>query len=232
VLQGRSRGWLIAAATLVVVAVWLWLVRDVPPPAPTMSVVVASHDNETAAPTTPTTNVPAVATPVSTPAAPAPLIRSATGRFESDAAGRLVLDERTRLAVEELVALTPADQLAKALEAELQGLPPQAQAAARELVRRYDGYQNAQRQTFPPGQAPLVPQEGLSELAALSDLRVSYFGRESAQQLFGEEEAVARRLLTLMRDDGSPQATMEERAMRAQARYDLERSASTPTKGL
>jgi hypothetical protein len=142
-----------------------------------------------------------------------------------------VLDERTRLAVEALVALTPADQLAAALEAELQGLAPEALAAARDLVQRYEAYQDAQRQAFPPGEAPLAPQEGLTELAALSALRVSYFGREQAEQLFGAEEAVTRRLLTLMRDDASPRVSMEELAMRAQVRFDLERGASAPTRG-
>jgi Proteobacterial lipase chaperone protein len=238
VLQRRSRGWLIVAATLAVAAVWLWrwLVPDTPPaPAaltPTRAAAVASNDKEPAQPAATASNVPMVAASASVPQqVPARSSRSATGRFESDAAGRLVLDERTRLAAEALVALTPADQLADALEAELPGLPPEALATARELVQRFEAYQEAQHQAFPPGQAPLVPQEGLAEFAAISALRVSYFGREQAQQLFGAEEAVTRRLLTLMSVDASPRATMEELAMRAQARYDLESSASAPTKG-
>jgi hypothetical protein len=234
VLLRRNRGWLIAAATLAAAAAWLWLTPKAPPAAPAIApappVAVADEAKKPALPTAATANVPIVAASMSAPEAPVRPARSATGRFESDAAGRLVLNERTRLAVEALVALTPADQLAEALETELQGLPPHALAAARELVQRFEGYQEAQRQGFPPGQAPLVPQEGLAELAALSALRVSYFGREPAQQLFGAEEAVTRRLLTLMSEDASPRATMEELAMRAQARYDLERSASAPTR--
>jgi hypothetical protein len=75
--------------------------------------------------------------------------------------------------------------------------------------------------------APLVPQEALAELDGLHALRVSYFGREGAQSLFGQEEATARQLLEWMRDDTTPGLSMEQRAMRAQARYDAMR-ASTP----
>jgi hypothetical protein len=198
--------------------------------AATPAAAVASNGMEPERHAAPPASVAAAAS-VSRPETTAQSSRSATGRFMSDAAGRLVLGERTQQAVEELVALTPADRLAEALEAELQGLPPQALAAARELVQQFEAYQDAQQQSFPPGRAPLVPQEGLAELDALSALRVSYFGRETAQQLFGADEAVTRRLLTLMRDDASPRATMEELAMRAQARFDLERGASAPTQG-
>ncbi len=230
------------AATLAVAAAAWWLALKSPaitpatpahaPASPALSAAaVARGGEQPVQPAAPTATALTAAASVTTRQASAPLARSTTGRFESDAAGRLVLDERTRLAVEALVALTPADQLAAALEAELQGLPPQALAAARELVQRFEAYQEAQRQTFPPGRAPLVPQDGLAELATLSAMRVSYFGREPAQQLFGAEETVTRRLLTLMRDDTSPRASMEELALRAQARYDLERSASAATRG-
>ena len=41
--------------------------------------------------------------------------------------------------------------------------------------------------------------------------------------MFGDEDAVAKRLLELMREDPVPDAPMEIKAMRAQARYDAER---------
>ena len=57
-------------------------------------------------------------------------------------------------------------------------------------------------------------------------MRASHFGAEAARQMFGEDEAVARRLLELMRDETDASLTMEQKAMRAQARYDLERGAA------
>ncbi len=154
---------------------------------------------------------------------------AAKGRvFELDAAGRLRLDERMRLKMENLVVLTPPERLDEALEQELAGLPAQAVAAARDLVARYQGYTTAEKLASPEATAPLVPEEGLAELARLRALRESHFGRETAQRLYGEEEAVTQRLLELMRDDPVPHAPMEEKAMRAQARFDAERLAAKP----
>lgn len=159
-------------------------------------------------------------------AAPPVAQASKEGLFKLDATGQLALDERTRLGVESLVALTAPEQMHTALESHVQGLPPEAAAAAREFVSQYVGYVDAQRSTYPPGRAPLVPEEGLAELAGLQALRESYFGREAAQRMYGEEDAVARRLLELMREDPVPDAPMEIKAMRAQARYDAERDSS------
>ena len=91
---------------------------------------------------------------------------------------------------------------------------------ALDLVERYNGYQAAQKLSFAPGNAPLVPEEALAELDGLHALRVSYFGQEGAQSLFGKEEGIARQLLEWMREDNAPGLSMEQRAMRAQARYD------------
>lgn len=161
-------------------------------------------------------------------AAPAPVRRSATGVFESDASGRLVVDERMRLAVEAMVALNPAEALPALVEAEVQGLPQATAAAARELVLRYDGYQKAQRAAFPPGVAPLVPEDAMAQLDALVALRGSWFGAEAARRMFGADEAVTRRLLQLMAEDRSTALSMEQKAMRAQLRYDQERGAAPP----
>jgi hypothetical protein len=148
--------------------------------------------------------------------------------FAVDASGRLVRNEQTRLNVEALVALTPPEQLRAAAQAQVQDLPAAAAAEAVDLVERYGAYQAAQKQSFPPGQAPLVPEEALAELDGLHALRVSYFGREGAQSLFGQEEAIARQLLEWMRDDKAPGLSMEQRAMRAQARYDAARASAPP----
>lgn len=140
--------------------------------------------------------------------------------FEVDASGKLVRNEQTRLNVEALVALTPPEQLRAVALAQVQELPAAAAVEALDLVERYNGYQAAQKLSFAPGNAPLVPEEALAELDGLHALRVSYFGKEGAQSLFGKEEDMARQLLEWMREDNAPGLSMEQRAMRAQARYD------------
>lgn len=162
-------------------------------------------------------------------AGPAPQadVAPASGKtFAVDASGRLVRNEQTRLGVEALVALTPPEQLRAAAQAQVQDLPAAAAAEALDLVERYNAYQAAQKLSFPPGEAPLVPQQALAELEGLHALRVSYFGPEGAKSLFGQEEATARQLLEWMRDDTTPGLSMEQRAMRAQARYDAMRGVS------
>jgi lipase chaperone LimK len=164
-------------------------------------------------------------------AATAPVVTAAAappsaGAFRTDAQGELVVDSALRLRAEELLALHEGPDLAARLDAELATLPPAAAVRARDLVTRLDGYQAAQRAAFPPGEAPLVPEEGLAQLDAMQALRVSHFGAEAAQRLFGEDDAVARRLLQLMRDETDASLSMEQKAMRAQARYDLERGTA------
>lgn len=162
------------------------------------------------------------------PAAGPAVARSPGGVFETDAQGRLLVDERMRLAVEALVGGHPAEALPALVAAEVQGMPAQAAADAREIAQRLDAYQNAQRAVFPPGEAPLVPQEGLAELDTLVALRSSYFGAESARRMFGADEAVTRRLLQLMAEESASSLSMEEKALRAQARYDQERASTPP----
>jgi hypothetical protein len=169
--------------------------------------------------------------PITRPVAPAVTEAEPDGLFRLDERGQLQLDERTRLDVERLLAMHDPAQLEGVLDGHLAGLPAQAVAAARQLVQQYAGYADAQKRSYPSGTAPLVPEEGLAELAGLSALRASYFGQEAAQRLFGEEEAIARRLLELMRDDPVPHAPMEEKAMRAQARFDQERAGGVGDSG-
>lgn len=237
---GRARRWAGwgGAAGLAALGLWWWSA-----PAPTGADGVAAPPVRAA--TTAPAALPAQGTgqelaavfqtPASGPASllrvgpqAAPAAPAKGGVFELDAAGRLRLDERMRLKMENLVVLTPPERLAEALEQELAGLPAQAAAAARDLVARYQSYTMAEKLASPEATAPLVPEEGLAELARLRALRESHFGRETAQRLYGEEEAVTRRLLELMRDDPVPHAPMEEKAMRAQARFDAERLGPQP----
>ncbi|KQW51896.1 hypothetical protein ASD88_04625 [Pelomonas sp. Root662] len=166
----------------------------------------------------------------SEPPAPAAGLAAATpgasqGAFRVDAHGRLVQDQLLRLRIEELLALHEGADRTARLDAELAGLPAPAAARARELLARMDDYQAAQRAAFPPDEAPLVPEEGLAQLTTLQALRTSHFGAEAGRQLYAEDDAVARRLLELMRDETTASLSMEQKAMRAQARFDVERGA-------
>lgn len=171
-------------------------------------------------------------------AAPSPAVASATetaapvlrgdGVFRTNEQGALVLDAGTRHRLEALLALNAGDVLERKVDAELATLPAGAAARARELVAQFEAFDQAQRAAYPPGQAPLVPQEGLAQLAGLQALRASHFGAEAARQMFGQDDAVARRLLELMSADASTVLGMEEKAVRAQARFDVERSAVRP----
>ncbi len=151
-----------------------------------------------------------------------------TGVFRFNEAGQLVVDQATRVRVEALLALNEGQALTSRIDAELATLPAPAAAGARELLTRFEAYQTAQREAFPPSQAPLVPEEGLAQLDALQALRAAHFGADAAKRLYAEDDAVSRRLLELMRDDTSTALSMQEKAMRAQARFDLERGAVRP----
>ncbi|OWQ45638.1 hypothetical protein CDL60_17325 [Roseateles noduli] len=148
--------------------------------------------------------------------------------FRTDARGRLVVDQPMRLRAEALLALNEGEALNARVDAEVADLPAPAAARARELVAQFEAYQTAQAAAFPPGQAPLVPEEGLAQLQTMQALRAAHFGAEAAREMFAQDDAVARRILELMREDTSTARSMEEKAMRAQLRYDQERGAVPP----
>lgn len=141
----------------------------------------------------------ALAEPARPLALPAPPAASARV-FAADAEGRLVVDQRTRLALEAQVAQPPEEQAAARVEPELRLLPPAAAADARDLLRRYIAYAEVVRVRFPRPLAPLSAEQQLAELSALSSLRIAHFGADDARRMFGDEEALSRRLLEQGRD--------------------------------
>jgi hypothetical protein len=149
-----------------------------------------------------------------TPAADAP------GTFRSDANGQLIVDEQTRLDMEALFARTDAADLPQALDEITRKLPPPAAAEASALLERYQNYSKAQRQAYPPGAAPATEEAALAELEGLHALRVAHFGADIAQALYGDEEALTRSLIELMRLEKDQSLTLEEKAARAQRLYD------------
>jgi lipase chaperone LimK len=159
-----------------------------------------------------------VSTPVeeSVVARDVPVAQSNDKTFRVDASGRLVLDESTRLNMEALFARTERDQLAEAKQQAIEPLPAAAGAQAAELLEHYDNYQQAQKQSYPPGVAPETEEAALAELDGLHALRVAHFGPVVAHALYGGEEAVSRKLVELMRLEKDQSLTVEEKAERAQ----------------
>jgi hypothetical protein len=169
------------------------------------------------------------------PALPAPMpITGAIGPvgswhvqpFRVDARGDLVLDAATLRTLEQVHAFSEPDGVDRAAEDVAATLPEQARRQAAELARRYARYESALRQAVNPSQAPGSVDEMSAQFKAMQALRQDQFGGGAAQQLFGEQEAITARLIQLMQEDAEPQAPLEDKAARAQARLSAERMAS------
>ena len=118
--------------------------------------------------------------------------------FQIDAKGHIVIDEQARLNLEKLYALNEPGERAKKHRELQESLPPAANRELTALMSRYDTYQEAQLQTFPPGQEVASAAEGLAHLDGLHDLRVQHFGAVAAAGFFGAEEKMQRELLLQM----------------------------------
>ena len=160
--------------------------------------------------------------PVPGSAAPEETVTAQTNdkTFRVNDSDRLVLDQQTRLNMEALFARTEREHLEEAKQQAIGPLPAAAAAQAREVLDQYDHYQQAQRQAYPPGVAPPTEESALAELDGLHALRVAHFGPVVARALYGEEEAMSRQLIELMRLEKDQSLTMEEKAARAQQLHD------------
>lgn len=206
-------------ATAIAVAVVLSFTRheqeSQPAPAPTPAVTV--HSELPVA--EPATHSPAPSEDA--PESPEPVTAQTNEQtFRVNDSARLVIDEQTRLNMEALFARSDRDHLADAKQQAIEPLPAGAKAQAAELLEQYDNYQQAQKQTYPPGVAPSTEEAALTELDGLHALRVAHFGPIVARALYGEEEAVSRQLVELMRLEKDQSMTMEEKAVRAQQLQD------------
>ena len=187
------------------------------PPAP-VSTISATSERPTAplaasaAPTAPTPAEPGTTEPsLAEPEDGAP-----EDHFRTTANGQLIIDTRTRLGVEALVGIyTPAERLAR-LQRLQAALPSPAYARLVELIDRYRNYITASRQLYPPDAPRTDAGDALREFEDLRGLRRTYFGRETAEALYGDEERVTRQLLEQMQRDATPGLTLEQKAERAQ----------------
>lgn len=137
--------------------------------------------------------------------------------FQINAKGRIVLDEEARLNIEKLYALNEPGERAKKHRDLEQSLPPAASRELTALMARYDSYQEAQLQTYPPGQELSSAAEGLLQLDGLHELRVQHFGAEAAAGFYGAEEKMQRELLVQMSLDKDSGLTLGQKAEKAQS---------------
>lgn len=236
-MQRKLISAVLVAAAIGVAALWWWR-ADVPrtteshssehQPPPTVSseaeANIAEHEPSMNAAVTQTPTTPSEQTE-------SPVKTDAEQPFRVDNAGKLVLDEQTRLNMEALFAQTDAADLDEAQQKIAQHLPAAAAAEATRLLERYDNYSKAQRQAYPPGVAPATEEAALAELEGLHALRVAHFGSETAEALYGKEEALTRSLIELMRVEKDEGLTMEEKAARAQQLYDSRPELSPKDRG-
>jgi hypothetical protein len=136
--------------------------------------------------------------------------------FKADAAGNLVLSERTRLNIEKLTALYTPEELSQRMAIIEATLPANAYSQLVDFVDRYKNFMAALRQALPPGRALTSVEEARIQHEELHRLRVTYFGEEATEAMFGREERLNRQLLELMDLEQHAGLTMEEKAMKAQ----------------
>ena len=137
--------------------------------------------------------------------------------FRTSAAGELLLDEKTRLHIEALVAGSDPNDLNAAIRERTQDLPPAAANRVEELVNNFVQYQQAQRQTYPPNDAPITEDDAVRELEGLHALREAHFGPEVARLFYEKEEAIAREMIEVLRVENDPSLTPQEKVERARA---------------
>src|SRR6185503_14224341 len=220
--RGKLAGVGIMATALAVALVFV-LARREPEPTPAPGPAPAATVRSEPAAAVANATSPAPLEDTAEPSAPV-TAQTNSQTFRVNDSARLVIDEQTRLNMEALFARGDRSQLAEAKQEAVEPLPAGAQAQAAELLEQYDNYQQAQRQTYPPGVAPSTEEAALAELDGLHALRVAHFGPVVARALYGEEEAESRQLVELMRLEKDQSLTLEEKAVRAQQLRDSQQT--------
>lgn len=167
-------------------------------------------------------NPPAEVSPLSTMSPPV---------FAADSGGKLVLNADTHANIEKLLLEENPALLRANLEQASKLLPPQARGELKVLVGQFQQYAKALPHTIPPDYEPETEQERLTLLDKLHALRASYLGAETAQAMFGEEEATSRKLIGLMAAQNDPNLTSQQKADRAQELLDQSRRPTPPPAG-
>jgi len=138
--------------------------------------------------------------------------------LELGVAGDLSVDANTRGALDVLLTSLGTPPTA----AELQGLedalrramPGEAATQAMALVHRYADYTNAAAADSAAQQAPTTPDELKALLDKTIALRRKHFDADTAQALFGAEEALSRHALAVQAIEADPQLSYAEKTAR------------------
>lgn len=145
-------------------------------------------------------------------------VREALREVRIDEHGNVVIDHMALSALRDGIAsLGPmdADRIAELQQIVRDGLPPPAGEQAATLIGSYYEYQQAARTLESTGEADLAQAQ--TRLDRLVELRHAYFGTETAEKLFGEEQAYARFMLASMQLAADETLSPEEKQQRQQA---------------
>lgn len=148
-------------------------------------------------------------------AAVSPLSTMSPPIFAVNSRGHLALNADTQNNLEKLLLQDTPEAIQTQLQEISRDLPKEAANQLKTLVGQFQQYTTALSQSIPAGDVPANEQESIALLDRLHALQVSYLGADTARALFGEDEATARQLIALMRNE-NPNLTMEQKAERAQ----------------
>ncbi|MGD0279514.1 MAG: lipase secretion chaperone [Smithella sp.] len=146
--------------------------------------------------------------------------------FQVDERGNLILNKDTRMNIERLYALNTPEELNEKLQKLSTVLPSTAYRQLANLIDYFDKYLRDTKTIYPPDEAPANVEEALEQLQGMHSLRVKHFGSDVAEALFADDEKINGQLLELMLKDPDENATMAEKAERAQKAYLLMKSKS------
>lgn len=136
--------------------------------------------------------------------------------FHVDDRDNLVLNNDTRISIEQLYALNTPEELDEKLQKLSTGLPSTAHRQLVHLIDYFDKYLRDLKRIYPPDVEPANVEQALEQLQSMHALRVKHFGADVADALFAEEEKTNRQLLEFILKDTDKNATMQEKAERAQ----------------
>jgi lipase chaperone LimK len=138
--------------------------------------------------------------------------------LELGVSGDLSIDTHTRGALDVLLASLgspPAPVELQVLEDALRrAMPGEAATQAMALVRRYVNYTSAAAADSATQQAPSTPDELKALLDKTIALRRKHFDADTAQALFGAEEAQTRHALAVQAIEADPQLSQADKAAR------------------
>lgn len=148
-----------------------------------------------------------------------------TRKLVVDDQGELVIDEKTpgrlETALSKLGRLAEPEQLARLQDEVRAELPGKAGERAADLLRRYDRYRRALADEMARS-LPRDADELYASLNVVIALRRQYFDAETADRMFGKEEAYSRYSIGVMRIEADQTLSAEERAAKIEAlRLDL-----------